>query len=195
MGEPVPTMPWTDDVSRTLRRASQRRSGPRRDGADALFDQRPRGLDGIEVVRVRREKPERRPGLLDQVPHGRRFVRGEIVQDHDVTAPQMSHQVTTDPRDKATRFMAPHAVASVSQRSMRMAPTSVRLSPQLIGRGSTSTAPRGSQACDRPIARFAPDSSRKTRRRGSIRRIQRRNVARWAWTAARSCSAGRARFF
>jgi hypothetical protein len=101
MGEPVATMPWTDDVSRALRRASKRRPGPRRDGAYAFLDQRPRGLDGIEVVRVRREKPERRPGILDQVPHGRCFVRGEIVQDHDVTAPQMSHQVATDPRDKA----------------------------------------------------------------------------------------------
>jgi hypothetical protein len=50
-------------------------------------------------------------------------------------------------------------------------------------------------ACERPIARFAPDSSRKTSRRGSIRSTPRRNDARSAWTVARSCSAGRDRFF
>ena len=92
--------------------------------------------------------------------------------------------------------MAPHAVASrVTQPSRRMAPTKLRLSPQLRGRGSISSCPRGNHACDRPIATFAPDSSRKTRRSASIVWAQTRNAARSAWTRARSCSAGRDRFF
>ena len=65
--------------------------------------------------------------------------------------------------------MADQPVASVSQPSIRMAPTIVRLAPQLIGRGSMSSVPRGSQACERPIARLAPDSSRNTSRRGIYR--------------------------
>src|SRR3982751_1641286 len=59
-------------------------------------------------------------------------------------------------------FIAPHDVATVSHRSTRIAPTSVRLSPQFIGRGSIKSVPRGSHAWERPIARVAPDSSRKT---------------------------------
>ena len=45
-------------------------------------------------------------------------------------------------------------VASVSQPSARMAPTSVRLRPQFMGRGSISSVPRGSHACERPIAKM-----------------------------------------
>ena len=78
--------------------------------------------------------------------------------------------------------MADHPVASVSQPSIRMAPTIVRFSPQFIGRGSISSVPRGSHACDRPIARFAPDSSRKTRRRGSTVAAQSWKRARCSWT-------------
>jgi hypothetical protein len=69
------------------------------------------------------------------------------------------------------------------------------LSPQLIGRGSIRTAPRGNHACDRPMARLAPDSSRNTRRCGSMPSIHARKASRSAWTLARSCSAGRDRFF
>ena len=64
-------------------------------------------------------------------------------------------------------FIAPHWVPSVSQRSRRMAPTSVRLSPQCIGWSSTSTVPRRSHACERSMARLAPDSSMNTSRRES----------------------------
>jgi hypothetical protein len=195
MGEPVPTMPWADDVSRALRSASECRTGSRRDRADALLDQGPCGFDGIEVVRVGWQKSQRGSRLFDQGTDRRRFMSREVVQHNDVATPQLPHQVPTHHATKRTVFMAPHVVASVSQRSTRIAPTRVRLSPQLMGRSSMSTVPRGSHACDRPIARFAPDSSTKTRRRGSIRRIHRRNLARSAWTVARSCSAGRARFF
>ena len=45
-------------------------------------------------------------------------------------------------------------VPIVSQRSARIAPIIVKLSPQCIGRGSTTTAPRWTHACDRPIAQI-----------------------------------------
>jgi hypothetical protein len=91
-------------MSRALRRASKRRTGPWRDRADALLDQGPRGLDGIEVVRIRRQKSQRGSRLFDQGLDRRRFVSGEVVQDHDVAAPQLPHQVPTHPRDKADRI-------------------------------------------------------------------------------------------
>lgn len=82
MREPAPTMPWTHNVSCTLRCTSKRRLG-----------------------------------RLDQIPHGRRFVSGEIVQNHDVAGSQMSDQVTTDPRDKADAIHgAPPWQASASGR-------------------------------------------------------------------------------
>ena len=59
--------------------------------------------------------------------------------------------------------IARHLVPRVTQPVRRMAPTSVRLSPQFIGRGSTYSWPRGTHACERPIESFAPASSRKTR--------------------------------
>ena len=86
-------------------------------------------------------------------------------------------------------------VCSVSHRSARIAPIIVKLFPQFIGRGSTITVPRGTHACDRPIARFAPDSSTKTSRAGSTCAAHWRNASRLAWTSGRSCSAGRGRFF
>jgi hypothetical protein len=80
----------------------------------------------------------------------------------------MSHQCRRTHATKRTRESRPPRGREREKRSMRIAPTNVRLSPQLIGRGSTRTAPRGSGAWDRPIARLAPDSSRRTRPRGSV---------------------------
>ena len=78
--------------------------------------------------------------------------------------------------------MAAHPVASVSHPSMRMALTIVRFSRRLMGRDSISSVPRRSHACDRPIARFAPDSSRNTSRRGSTVSAKAWKPARSSWT-------------
>ena len=98
-------------------------------------------------------------------------------------------------RMKRAFVIARHFVLSVTQRSCRMAPIIVKLSPQFIGRDSTYSSPRGTHACDRPIAMFAPASSRKTSRLGSTCRTHFRNAARLAWTSGRSISLGRGRFF
>jgi hypothetical protein len=98
-------------------------------------------------------------------------------------------------RTNRSAFAVCHAVANVSHRSPRIAPIMVRLLPQFIGRGSTTTWPLRTHACERPIARLAPDSSTNTSRAGSMRAAQARNAARAAWTSGRSCSAGRGRFF
>lgn len=94
----------------------------------------------------------------------------------------------------AILFMARHFVLNTSHPLRRIAPTSVRLSPQFIGRGSTYSSPRGPHTCDQPMARFAPASSRNTRRFGSCRRCHFRNASRWATTSGRSISLGRGRF-
>jgi hypothetical protein len=96
-----------------------------------------------------------------------------------------------DPVDKPRRVHRAEAVLRVSHRSTAIAPISVRMSPPVARAGSTNTLPRGSHACERTIARLAPDSSRNTNRRTSTRPIHCRNACRSAWTAGRSCSAGR----
>ena len=121
-------------------------------------------------------------------------------------APRLSRTTMSPGRSLGARPPATHAtkrsalavcqlVRIVSQRSARIAPIIVKLSPQCIGRGSTTTAPRWTHACDRPIARFAPDSSTNTSRAGSTPVAHWRNAARLARTSGRSCSAGRGRFF
>lgn len=96
-----------------------------------------------------------------------------IIEHDDIAATQAGHQPALHHSMNRGVFIAPHVVLNVSQRSTRIAPTSVRLSPQFRGRASTRTLPRGTHAYDRPIAKFAPDSSRNTKRRTSTRRSTR----------------------
>ena len=169
MSEPVSTMPRLHDPACALGGSAQGGTGAGGDGADPLLDQAPPRCDGIEVGRVGRQKADGGAGLFDQRPAPARLVGRQVVEDDDIARAQPGDQAAG--RTQVTKravFMAPQKVLRVSQRSRRIAPTSVKLSPQLRGLGSTSTIPRGNQACDRPIARLAPDSSSKTRRRGSI---------------------------
>ena len=75
----------------------------------------------------------------------------------------------------AAVFIARQQVPMVTHPAQRIAPMSVRLSPQFMGRGSTYSSPRLTHACDRPIAIFTPASSIATSRCGSIAWICRRN--------------------
>ena len=59
---------------------------------DATFDETPRRLDWIEVVRVRRQPFDRGAPLLNEELDLRRFMRGEVIEDHDVASPQPGGQ-------------------------------------------------------------------------------------------------------
>src|SRR4029453_13596899 len=130
MSKPIVAMARLHDLASTLGGAAERGAGAGCNGADAFLDQCPGRLNGIEIMRVRRQEAERGSGLLNQFPYWPRFVRPQVVP------------------------------------------------------------PRGAPRGERHMARFAPDSSRKTKPRGSIRSIHCRKAWRSAWTLARSCSAG-----
>src|SRR5919109_3255760 len=103
MGAPVLTMPRAYDASGTLRGGSQGNAGAWRDRTNALLDQCPRGFDGIEVVRVRRQEADGRAGLLDQGADLSRLVRGQIVEHDDVSATEPRHESALHPLDEARR--------------------------------------------------------------------------------------------
>src|SRR5688572_3521402 len=103
MGAPVLTMPRAYDASGPLGGGSQRRTGARRHGAHALLDEGPRGFDGIEVMRVRRQEADGGARLFDQRADASRLVRGQIVEHDDVAAAQAGHQSAVHPLDKPRR--------------------------------------------------------------------------------------------
>src|SRR6266705_1909202 len=98
MREPVVTMSRSDNAPRALRGLPQCDAGARRDGANTFLDQGPRGFNRIEVLRVGRQEPQRRPDALDQIADGARLMRGQIVHHDYIAAAQVPHQVATDPR-------------------------------------------------------------------------------------------------
>ena len=169
MGAPVLTMARAYHASGTLRGGSQGSAGSWRDRTNALLDQCPRGFDGIEVVRVRRQEADVAPACSISVRTPLALCAAKL--SRTTTSPRRRRGTSRRCTHAANRgvVIAPQAVLIVSHRSTRIAPTSVRLSPQFRGRGSTSSRPRSTHACERPIARFAPDSSRKTTRRTSTR--------------------------
>ena len=195
MGVPTLTMSWADDPPRVSGGAAQVSARAWSDGPDALLDQAPRGLYRIQIRGVGGQELQRRAALFDELADAPVFVCPEIVQDDDVPRPQSRGEAPGHPRDEAVGIGRLPAGRIVSQRSARIAPIIVKLSPQCIDRGSTTTAPRWTHACDRPIARFAPDSSTNTSRAGSTPVAHWWNAARLARTSGRSCSAGRGRFF
>ena len=163
-------------------------------GPNVSFDESPRGLDRIEIVRIRWQPFHACAALFDVERHLGRLVRGLSSTTMSPRRRRGASRRRTHSM-KATLFIARHFVLSTTQPRRRMAPTSVRLSPQFIGRDSTYSSPRLTHACERPIARLAPASSRNTSRRGSCRRTHLTNAARFAATSGRSTSLGRSRFF
>ncbi len=164
MGKPVATMVRANDATRALRGRAQDATRARRHGADALLDQRPAGFDRVEVVRVRRQEPHGGAGVLDRLADGRRFYgrpncRARRCRRAAAAAPGVA---APRPETAARSWPTSPSPASATRRSAWPPPSSGS-SPQFIGRGSISSVPRGSHACDRPIARFAPDSSRNTK--------------------------------
>ena len=188
-------MSWADDPPRVSGGAAQVSARAWSDGPDALLDQAPRGLYRIQIRGVGGQELQRRAALFDELADAPVFVCPEIVQDDDVPRPQSRGEAPATHATKRSALAVCQLVRIVSQRSARIAPIIVKLSPPFIGRGSTTTAPRWTHACDRPIARFAPDSSTNTSRAGSTPVAHWRNAARLARTSGRSCSAGRGRFF
>src|SRR5581483_7812808 len=98
----------TDDVACRARDVPQGAGRPWRMFADALLDQTPRGFDRIEVMRVRGQKADRRAAGLDELSDRRRFMRVQVVEEHDVTTTEPRRQVSADPGFEAlVRHAAP----------------------------------------------------------------------------------------
>src|SRR3990170_6467698 len=97
MPKPLATMMGPHDVASRPRDAAQGARRPRSVGPDPLLDEAPRRFNGVVVGRVRRQEPHRGPALLDQALHGRRFVRPQIIEQHDVAPAQAGRQPAPDP--------------------------------------------------------------------------------------------------
>ena len=137
MSAPILTMSRADDAARSLRRPSQVGTGARRYRADALLDKPHAGSMGLKSCEYGGKKRTVAPACSINVR-----TRGAL------WAARLSSTTISRRRRRGTSrrwtqsinrgvFIAPHIVLNASQRSTRRAPTSVRLSPQLRGRGST----------------------------------------------------------
>src|SRR2546421_6530256 len=101
MGKVLTTMIGRDGVSGGARHATQGERGPGRAGADALLHERPRRLDRIEVMRVRRGVAHGGPALFDEEAHLPRLIRGEIVEPDPLTTPQAPREPAPNPFHEA----------------------------------------------------------------------------------------------
>jgi hypothetical protein len=101
MREPVPTVPRADRTGRMLGRAAERKSGARGRRANTFLDQAPRGLDRVQVVSVGRKIPILGADRSQDLDDARILVRGEVVEDHDVSAAQFRSEAPTQPVDEA----------------------------------------------------------------------------------------------
>ena len=68
--------------------------------AEDLFDLAPHRFDGIEVGRIGRQIQKPGPCGLDRFAHSPDFVRGQIVQDHQVAGSQGRNQSLLHPGQK-----------------------------------------------------------------------------------------------
>lgn len=191
MRGPAFTVPSTDDVSGSLGRHAQPRTRAWGHRPNPFLDQRPARLDRVEVGRVRGQEAHGRPGLFNQGPDSGGLMRRQVIEDHDVVGPQDGDQPVFDPGAEARGVDGASGGPEGQPPIDADHPDHRQVVAPIHRRGSTSSVPRSSQAWDRPIARFPPDSSRNTSRRASIPAAYSRKRSRSACTRARSCSAGR----
>ena len=97
MSEILAAVMGTHDVTSGAGCAAERGACPRSHRPELFLDQRPRGFDGIEVVRVRRRQFHRGLAAFDDRTDHRILVRVQVVQHHDVARPQVRHQTAPDP--------------------------------------------------------------------------------------------------
>jgi len=108
MGKPLTAVMRTDDVACRAGDASQREGRPWGVGPDALLDESPGRLDGIEIVRVGRQVAHGGAPLFDQRADFRGFVRLQIVEQDDITRTQARPEAAAHPLDEARlRHRAP----------------------------------------------------------------------------------------
>ena len=87
----------TNDVTCCARNLPQGSSRAGRVLADTFLDQSPRRLDGIQVVRIRRQKPQGRASRLNELSNGRRLMCVEVVEQHNVSATEPWRQAAAHP--------------------------------------------------------------------------------------------------
>ena len=77
-----------------VRRFAKRDAIPWSNRANVLLCERPPRLDGIQVRRVRRQKLDARSTRFDHGNEARVLVSGRVVQDDDVSTPQLRRETT-----------------------------------------------------------------------------------------------------
>src|SRR5262245_9388675 len=82
----------------------QRRSAAWCVGPNVSFDETPRGLDRIEIVRIRWQSFHASAALFDVERHLGRFVRGQVIEHDDVAATQPRCQPAPHPLDEGDFF-------------------------------------------------------------------------------------------
>src|SRR6266849_620822 len=97
MTKPLATVMRTNDVACGARDLAQRCGRPGCVFADTFLDQSPRGLDGVQVVRIRRQKSHGRAPRLNELSDGRRFVCVEVVEQDNVSATEPWRQAGAHP--------------------------------------------------------------------------------------------------
>lgn len=165
MGEPVATVPRRDPISRSPRDAHEVGACSWRVLADVLLLKSPAWLDGVEVVRVRRQVEQANAEVLAPRFHARVVVGLQVVEHENVAALQPRQQRVNEPGDEAVLVRCGEHGAHQHPVS-RIAPSRVRFFPQFIGVRSTNSWPLFTQAWLLVIDAFRPDSSMKTSRSG-----------------------------
>src|SRR3989442_4273406 len=122
MPEVLATMIRRHRVSRGAGDSPQRRSAARCVGPNVSFDETPRGLDRIEIVRIWWQPFHACAALFDVERHLGRLVRGQVIEHHDVAATQTRCQPAAHPLDEGdfihrAPFRAQHDPAATADGS------------------------------------------------------------------------------
>ena len=104
---PALTVSRTNSPSGFVNGASQRWTRAGRRGADTLLDETPTGLNRIEFVRVRWEKPQSGAAVLHEFANQSSFVRCQVIEHYHVAAPQLRGKTPAYPGDKPVGIDGP----------------------------------------------------------------------------------------
>src|SRR6516225_2459533 len=113
MAKPAGTMALPHFVTTTVRCSTKSNAVTRGESLDALLDECPARLDGIEVRRVGRQVFEPGADLLDDFADTRVMVSLCVVHDDDVARRELRRERVRDPFDEAL------AVCSLEERAHR----------------------------------------------------------------------------
>src|SRR5689334_668134 len=91
---------WGHTAARVLGDAAKRMPCSRSAGADALLDEAPARFDRVQVRRVGRQVAKSDALRSKQGHEPDVLVRRRVVEDDDVSRPELREEATTHPRDE-----------------------------------------------------------------------------------------------